>query len=186
MPTIALDLDDTLADTLTCLLQWIEEKQGRVINREQLARYELGADRQQTTTIVDAFLEDEAHGRINAVDGARENCQRFVDRGFRLVVVTARKPNVYPQTAKLIERLFPSLISDVHSVGLHHEKVSTLRSIRANVFIEDHPRHFLEASDAGIPSILFGDLPWNRAIPTPLRARSWADVAPLADRLLLR
>jgi uncharacterized HAD superfamily protein len=184
MPTIALDFDDTLADTISHLLQWIEENHGYSVTDERLVSYELGSDRQQTSEIVEAFLAHEAHGQIEAIEGAQESCQRFVAQGYRLVVVTARKPDHSRQTADLIERLFPNLIADVCFVGLHREKLPTLRAIGASVFVEDHPRHFQEAADAGIPSILFGDHPWNRHISTPWRARSWTDAALLTEQFL--
>jgi 5'(3')-deoxyribonucleotidase len=184
MPTIALDFDDTLADTISPLLQWIEENHGYRITDERLAGYELGADREQTSAIVEAFLADDAHGRIEAVEGAQESCQRFVAQGYRLVVVTARRPEHSRQTAELVERLFPDLIADVCFVGLQREKLPTLQAIGANVFIEDHPRHFQQAADAGVPSILFRDLPWNRHVATPWRARSWTDAALLTEQLL--
>jgi 5'(3')-deoxyribonucleotidase len=184
MPTIALDFDDTLADTISPLLQWIEERHGYRITDENLASYALGADREQTSAIVEAFLADEAHDRIEAVEGAQESCQRFVAQGYRLVVVTARKPDHSRQTTELIERLFPDLITDVCFVGLQREKLPTLQAIGANVFIEDHPRHFQEAADGGVPSILFGEHPWNRHIVTPLRARSWTEAALLTEQFL--
>lgn len=186
MPTIALDFDDTLADTISLLLQWIEETHGYRVGAESLAGYELGADRQQTAAIVEAFLADEAHGRIEAMEGAQENCRRFVAQGHRLIIVTARKPDHSRQTADLVERLFPNVITDVCFVGLQREKLPTLQAIGANVFIEDHPRHFQEAANAGIPSVLFGDHPWNRHVSTPWRARSWTEAGLLTEQFLKR
>jgi 5'(3')-deoxyribonucleotidase len=184
MPTIALDFDDTLADTITPLLQWIEDNHGFRITDESLAVYGLGASRQQTSDLVEGFLADEAHNQIEAMEGAQESCQRFVAQGYRLIVVTARKQNHSRQTVELVERLFPKLITDIHFVGLQRDKLSTLQAIGANVFFEDHPRHFQEAADAGVPSILFGEHPWNRHVVTPSRARSWTEAALLTERLL--
>ena len=118
MPTIALDFDDTLADTISLLLQWIEDNHGYRITDENLAGYELGANREQTSAIVEAFLADDAHGRIEAMEGAQESCRRFVAQGYRLIVDTARKPDHSRQTVELVERLFPDLITDIRFVGL--------------------------------------------------------------------
>ncbi|MGA2636355.1 hypothetical protein [Methylocella sp.] len=92
MKTIALDLDDTLVDTIATLLDWIEESRGYRVDEARLATYQLGADEKQTSEIVNGFYNAQAHQKIAAVTGAPEACRSLKDAGFELVVVTARKP----------------------------------------------------------------------------------------------
>jgi hypothetical protein len=59
--------------------------------------------------------------------------------------------------------------------------VETLRAVGARLLIYDHARQIKCAADAGVPTILFGCLPWNRHVAWPRRARSWADVIAMSE-----
>ncbi len=181
MKTIALDLDDTLVDTIKTLLDWIEECRGYRVDEARLAVYQLGADEKETIEIVNAFYEAQAHQKISAAMGAFEACGVLKDAGFKLVVVTARKPEAAPVTNALVDRLFPNIFAEVHSVGHQPDKVRTLRAIGARLLIDDNARQIRRAADAGVPAVLFGHLPWNRDFAWPRRARAWADVAVMSE-----
>ena len=181
MKTIALDLDDTLVDTIATLLDWIEESRGYRVDEARLATYQLGADEKQTSEIVNGFYDAEAHRKIAAVAGAPEACRSLKEAGFELVVVTARKPEAAAVTNALVERLFPGVFAGVHSVGHHPDKVKALRAIGARLLIDDNARQIRRAADAGVPTVLFGHLPWNRDFAWPRRARAWADVAAMSE-----
>ncbi|VTZ48064.1 HAD-superfamily hydrolase, subfamily IA, variant 3 [Methylocella tundrae] len=180
MNTIALDLDDTLVDTIATLLDWIEEARGYRVDEARLATYQLGADEKQTAEIVDAFYDAAAHHKINAITGAAEGCRTLKEAGFNLVVVTARKLEAAPVTNALVDRLFPGVFADVHSVGHHPDKVKALRAAGAKLLIDDNARQIRRAADAGIPTILFGSLPWNRDVAWPRRARDWVDLVAMS------
>ncbi len=181
MKTIALDLDDTLVDTIAALLDFIEESRGYRVDEARLATYQLGADEKQTNEIVDGFYDAEAHQKIVAVAGAPEACRSLKDAGFELVVVTARKPEAAAVTNALVERLFPGLFAGVHSVGHQPDKVKALRALGARLLIDDNARQIRRAADAGVPTVLFGHLPWNRDFAWPRRARAWADVVAMSQ-----
>ncbi len=181
MNTIALDLDDTLVDTISTLLDWIEQAHGYRVDEERLATYQLGADEKHTAEIVDAFYDAAAHQEIGAVPGAAAGCRSLKDAGFQLVVVTARKPEAAAVTNALVDRLFPGVFADVHSVGHQPDKVKALRKAGARLLIDDNARQIRRAADAGIPTILFGHLPWNRAVAWPRRARDWAEIAEMSQ-----
>lgn len=186
MTTIALDLDDTLVDTTSVLLDWIEGRTGRRLPDEKLAAYELGADAAETDAIVAAFHADRMDEKIRALEGAAEACRLFGEAGFRLVVVTSRKATISAHTIDLVERCFPDTFAEIHSIGYTVDKAATLRGLGAGLFIDDHFRHVALAAEAGIPSILFRDLPWNRNRPWPHRAADWAEALTLTDVLMRR
>src|SRR5664279_1236761 len=140
MKTIALDLDDTLVDTIATLLDWIEESRGYRVDEARLSTYQLGADEKQTSEIVNGFYDAQAHQKIAAVAGAPEACRSLKDAGFELVVVTARKPEAAAVTNALVERLFPGVFAAVHSVGHHPDKVKALRAVGARLLIDDNAR----------------------------------------------
>jgi phosphoglycolate phosphatase-like HAD superfamily hydrolase len=179
--TIALDLDDTLVDTIATLLEWIEESRGYRVDEARLASYQLGVDETQTIEIVNGFYDAQAHHKIAAVAGASDACRSLRGAGFELVVVTARKPEVAALTDALVERLFPGVFAAVHAVGHQSDKVKTLRAVGAKLLIDDNVRQIKRAADAGVPTILFGDLPWNRGVAWPRRARTWMDVVAMSE-----
>lgn len=180
MKTIALDLDDTLVDTIAALLDFIEQSRGYRVDAARLAAYQLGADEKQTMEIVTAFYDAAAHRNVAAVTGAGEACRSLKDAGFKLVVITARSPDVAAVTDALVERLFPGVFAAVHSVGHQPDKVKALRAAGARLLIDDNARQIRCAADAGVPAILFGELPWNRAVAWPRRARAWAEVVAMS------
>jgi phosphoglycolate phosphatase-like HAD superfamily hydrolase len=184
MTTIALDLDDTLVDTTSVLLDWIEARTGTRLPDEKLAAYELGADAAETDAIVAAFHADRMDREIRALEGAAEACRRLDQAGFRLVVVTSRKAAISAHTIDLVERCFPATFAEIHSIGYATDKAPTLRRLDAGLFIDDHVRHVELAAAAGIPSILFRDLPWNRKRPWPHRAADWTEALELAAALV--
>ena len=47
----------------------------------------------------------------------------------------------------------------VHAVGHQSDKVKTLRAVGAKRLIDDNARQIKCAADAGVLTILFGDLP---------------------------
>lgn len=179
--TIALDLDDTLVDTIATLLDWIEESRGYRVDEARLAAYQLGVDQQQTAEIVNGFYDALAHQKIGAVAGAPEACRTLKDAGFELVVITARKPEAAAVTDMLVERLFPGVFAGVYAVGHQTDKVKALRTVGARLLIDDNARQIRCAADAGVPAILFGHLPWNRDIAWPRRARAWTDVMAMSE-----
>lgn len=183
---IALDLDDTLVDTVAAVLDWLESSRGYRIKEERLVGYQLGANPSQTEALVNAFHAERADRNIAALEGALEASRRLRDGGFELVVVTSRKPDIAPQTIDLVERLFPKTFADIYTVGDQPDKSATLRAIGANLLIDDNFRHVHRAAAAGVSSILFRDLPWNRQIPWSHRAYSWPDAEAMSDALLKR
>jgi HAD superfamily hydrolase (TIGR01509 family) len=184
MTTIALDLDDTLVDTTSVLVAWFETRTGRRLPDEKLETYELGANAAETDALVAAFHAERMDERIRALDGAAEACRSLGEAGFRLVVVTSRKATISAHTIDLVERCFPNVFAEVRSIGYTADKAVTLRDLDAALFVDDHSRHVERAAAAGVPSILFGNLPWNRKSAWPHRAADWAEALVLGTGLL--
>ncbi len=184
MTTIALDLDDTLVDTTSVLLDWIEGRTGRRLPDAKLVAYELGVDAAATDAIVAAFHAERMDAEIRALDGAAEACRSLAAAGFRLVVVTSRKATISAHTIDLVERCFPDTFAEIHSIGYTADKTAMLQNLDPGLFIDDHFRHVAGAAAAGIPAILFRDLPWNRDKPWPHRAADWTEALALADLMV--
>jgi FMN phosphatase YigB (HAD superfamily) len=184
--TIALDLDDTLVDTTSVLLAWLERRTGKRLADAKLVAYELGTDAAETDALVAAFHAERMDQEIHALDGAAEACRSLVQASFRLVVVTSRKSEMSARTVDLVERCFPDIFAEIRSIGYTADKSATLRDLDAALFVDDHFRHVERAFAAGIPSILFRDLPWSRDKVWPHRAADWSEAFALGLSLLRR
>ncbi|WP_395696896.1 5' nucleotidase, NT5C type [Methylocella sp.] len=177
--TIAVDLDDTLIDTNPALFAWVEATRGAPVDPADAAAYRLAATEAETLALISAFYDAPEHDALAALAGAREACAALKGAGARLVVVTARRPEAAGVTERLVERLFAGLFAEVRAVGDEPDKVRAIRAAGAGLLIDDNARQIRRAAAAGVPTILFGDLPWNRALAWPRRAASWAEVGGL-------
>ncbi len=173
-PVVALDFDDTLADTCRAVIE--HARAMGAVPPGQVQTGFLALPRH----VLESFHDAESPATTAPVPGAPEACRAFVARGFRIVVVTARDPMFRAATSLLADSMFPGLVEDVVCVGHGNGKSSTLARIGAALFVDDLPRHAREAEESGIPSLLFGDLPWNRTFRHGLRARTWAEAIPMA------
>ena len=170
---IAFDLDDTLLDTGHALVAWVRAA-GYDIPDGDLA---LGA--RLPPEAVDAWHALERHSPAPLVPGALEACRAAAATGARLYVVTAREPSQRASALDMVAAKLPGLFEDVICVGQSRPKSAALRRIGAGLFTDDTPRHVLDAEAAGIPSILFGDLPWNAGVAHARRAPTWAEGVPM-------
>lgn len=107
------------------------------------------------------------------------------DYGYELVVVTSRNNVLIELTAKWLERYFKGVFSEVHHAGMwdnyrsgskHMTKTALCKAIGANYLIDDQLKHCIDAAEAGISSLLFGEYAWNQSSELPLgvtRVRDW-------------
>jgi phosphoglycolate phosphatase-like HAD superfamily hydrolase len=173
MRTVALDLDDTLIDTYGVLMGWAA-RQGLVEATDGRWEPLVGGYSSLPHGVTDGFHCVEADLRLQANPGALEACEALVADGFRLVVVTARAPHLAAQSSALVEVRFPGLFSDVICNGFA-SKADTLLRIGADLFVDDSPGQVRFAGAAGIPAVLFGELPWNAGVPSTMRATDWPE-----------
>ena len=89
------------------------------------------------------------------VPGARRVLQQL-QKGYRIVLITARRPTARPQTLAWLE---------AHGVPfdeLHHAKDKTDAAEGIVLAVDDHPEHVSDYLDQGVRVFLM-DQPWNRA-----------------------
>lgn len=113
---------------------------------------------------------------------------------YRLVVLTSRRQVSEAVTREWLEKYYPSLFPELMFSGFWEDptkggghlltKGEQLKTMGVAYFIDDHLKHCASAAQNGIPSILFGEYPWNRhdALPTRVtRCRDWAAVLEYFD-----
>ena len=148
------------------------------------------------TTLSDAYHDQETAQSVPLIPGAVEACRALVDGGATLHVVTARYAWARDVAEDIVSPPLSRPVRQRHlrrrqGQGEHPAWFGCLpRWLMTTAF------HVAAATKAGIPSVLFRDLPWNRKTSSSLRAYTWPealscleDVSPelsISRRSLLR
>ncbi|KAL0576799.1 hypothetical protein V5O48_005169 [Marasmius crinis-equi] len=156
-PVIAIDLDDVLSQTNRQNPYW--------------------GDIQTTFTKVQDFYSTRKIFEALPVAGAREGVQALHDMGFRLIIVTARSPDVHSDSWHWVDKWFPGLFDSVictgqfkdaqknsHEVTTKLSKAQVCADLNAQLLIDDSSENALQVSTSTsrpTPVLLFGDYEWN-------------------------
>lgn len=120
----------------------------------------------------------------------------LAERGWKLHVGTGRPDFLQEVTEAACDRYFPGLIQSVtcgtytatsDSVGRSITKSEMARRNGASVHSDDHIPHAIDVAQAGLRSILCGNLPWNQTVvPLPRGVERVDDISQIPDLLLDR
>ncbi len=171
--TIAVDVDDVLADSAVGFVNFSNERWG-------------------TTLTVDDFTEhwgemwqvnhEEVVKRANIIHGSKimtnfmNNEKAFpvlkkLSEKYRLIVLTSRPKDVQKETIAWLDRHYNGIFDDFVFAGLYDgvpenahlgTKAGMAELHKIDYLIDDHPKHCLAVAELGIKSLLFGDYKWNR------------------------
>ncbi|HET8580923.1 MAG TPA: hypothetical protein VFL98_00430 [Candidatus Paceibacterota bacterium] len=185
LPTLALDLDDSLVDFQRAFLAYHNGRFGTAVTYEGISSYSLH--------LVYGCTEDEMHLRcaefhlhhsreVEVLPDAAEALSLLREH-YRLVVVTARSDFLQEATVSVIERHFPGTISAVRYTGRRDDgralvpKSQVCIEEEAVALIDDALHNAADAAHAGISAYLF-DRPWNQEPPVRgvTRVSSWSEV----------
>ncbi|KAJ6626854.1 hypothetical protein B0H10DRAFT_2295792 [Mycena sp. CBHHK59/15] len=187
-PVIAVDLDDVLSQTNRMVTQWHNEKFGTEMNLSLFYYYyywknPFWGTLQETFEKVKEFYSTDAIFHAIPVPGAREGVQTLIDLGYKLVIVTARTPDVAEASWEWVEKYFPGLFANLVFTGqfkdahkLHHNEILTnltkdqvCADLEAQVLIDDSAENAIQCATASSPTrvLLFGDYEWNKRISGP-------------------
>lgn len=191
---VVSDIDNVKAATTAGLIAWSEQRFGRPfgwdIYTEELAKM-WGTDPDETRSHWDDFCRDEMP-HIPLIEGMQEAIDSYPTNVVE-ELLTSRGDHLAELTAWWARQNLPHA-TDVHHVGIdwQNDPLALTRTKAAkiddchgpfniDVFKDDEPKHTRAVVAAGIPSVLFGEYPWNayarqdegtRWIPT---ASLWAE-----------
>lgn len=191
LSTIAIDVDDTLADHAEAFVAWSNEKYGTLLTVEDYHdHWSLlwSVDHDETARRAEIFHQTGAHRRFVVKADSVEVLRRLSKR-YRLVVVTARRQLVVQDSLEWIQEYYEGIFSDVRFVPIWEAdntvtKADICRELGAQYLIDDLMRHCSLAAEAGITALLFGDYAWNRHEQLPpdiTRVRDWKAVEEFFD-----
>ena len=179
---IAFDIDGVVLDFTECFLKTAKFEFGilKETKFSDITRYEysecLDISNDTVFYIVDYILNNSSKYKISPVNGAVEVLTK-ISKHIPLVFVTARHGYSIEQTKESLHSILPgvdkSKIKIIHCKG--SEKISVLKKLNINHFIDDRTRNCRILKENGINVFLF-DRPWNKTTETFNHVKSWDDI----------
>lgn len=192
--TIAVDIDDVLAINVPAFLEFSNRRWGTNLTIDDF-REDWGAmwqiEKETWIERMNEIHESKIFSSFKSFEDAKEVLQGLASK-YRLIIITSRRKELEQETAAWIDEYFPDVFEEVHHAGIwdkleKEDSVAIATTTKAEIcsqlggdyLIDDHLKHCFAAADSGIPSLLFGDYPWNRADTLPegvVRVRDWRSV----------
>ena len=188
---IAVDLDDVLSASAPAFVQFSNERWGTNLTVEDYHEHwaELwGVDHQEVERRSREYTASKLYRHFKVHDDALE-VLRELSQEYKLVIATARRKEQETETLAWLEEHYSGIFDNVYFAGIwdkiddrsHVRSKSEICSqIEVDYLIDDQPRHcFSVAKDLKIPTLLFGDYPWNRQVKLAAgitRVKDWQAV----------
>ena len=196
-PTIAVDIDDVLANEAEFIIEFSNTHFGHSLASDDYDEHWGGmwdVDLEETERRALMIHEPGNSSQYRLHDGAQEVLSHLKEH-YRLVILTSRRDSLQQETLDWLEQHFPGLFDEVKFTGFwdtlradRHTltKGEQLRTMGANYLIDDQLRHCTSAAEVGMEAILFGDRAAYRDIELPARVTrcsNWQQVQEYFDGL---
>ncbi len=178
--TIAIDIDDVIAESTNALRLLVNERTGADLTREHYmveGEYrgyysrvwqEHGlSDKISFEQVAAEMAIDQSH--VPLLPGASFAVHELSKR-FHIILITARDPIWEKETRRWFKDHFAQDDIEVYFIGYHKTDTSKTkgqlcRDLGASLLIDDNPEHCQSVIDEGIKAILFGEYGWHTTIP---------------------
>jgi len=166
---IAVDADDTVADSVPAFSDFSNERYGTNLKKTDFTHHDFlkiwGVSREEMTARWAAFDRIHGQGTILPLPGSQITLARLARR-HSLHLVTYRHIGMIESTKRWLAMNFEGMFSGVHLCGGEDGHIVRIKSevckeIGAEMIIEDHPLTAEQCAIEGIRVLLF-DQPWNR------------------------
>lgn len=192
MKTIAVDIDDTLAAYAEAVTEFSNVHWGMNLTIDEYSENwgaMWGVDpneyRRRGDIVEASGIQATLRHDVDAVDVLRE-----LKNNYRLIVVSSRPANLQQVSIEWINRHYPGIFEEIHFANMWNDranihlaylatKAEICQELKIDYLIDDQPKHCIGVANVGIPTILYGDYPWNRDDELPetvARAHTWRDV----------
>lgn len=196
--TIAIDIDDVLADSTEALRLVVNKRLGVNLSPEDYqipgdywnhyeevwAKHGLG-DRINLDDLEPMMVVNQAH--VSPNDGALRALTGLSQR-YILIIVTSRPLAWRAATERWLDKYFPGVFNKVlftentNDPEQHISKGQICAENNASWLIDDNVDHAQSAVDEGIDIILFGDYGWHHKVPAHFhRCKNWMQVQEYFD-----
>lgn len=197
-PLIAIDIDDTIADSTESLRLLVNRRTERSLPAsayrvagEYWGYYERIWEAHDIAHLVshDDFaaemIDDQSH--VPLLPGALFAMSEL-GNNYRIVFITARDQSWEDATKRWFAMNLPDLDTQVYFTTAHRDangktKGQICRELGASVLIDDNVDHCKSAYSEGVEAILFGEYGWQHAVePRMVRCKDWPAVLEYLSR----
>lgn len=197
-PTIALDIDDVLADYAAGFVKFSNNQWGTNLTVEDYDEHWADVWKVEVEEVrcrADIIHSERLVRDLTHKSEARPVLDRLSKR-YNLVVVTARRIQNKADTLAWLQLYYPMLSEEVVTFAGFYDSIDDssvlktkgdiIASLGATYMIDDQPKHCISAIEHGIQPLMFGDYTWNRAANLPaevIRVADWNDVEKYFDQI---
>ncbi|KAI8071549.1 hypothetical protein BC940DRAFT_330788 [Gongronella butleri] len=195
--TIAVNLDNTLTNTLSALLQWHNDTYHTQYKWHDLTTTDLwrvwGGSEEDTCNKIRQFYQSEYFHNIKPIDDfALEALKMLKKRKFHLVIITSRQQFIAEETKRFVDKHYPGIFESIYfcNLGLSETeqleymsktKSAICRDIGVDVMIDHQMEHALDCASLGVDVLLYdrrGQYQWNHQQQEAqvTRVRSWREI----------
>ncbi len=191
MKTIAIDIDDVIADTHNAVIAWGNERSGRelseadyIVKADYWGYYErVWAEHDLSHLDFNLFIKDLAvdQAHIPLLPGALYAVSELRKR-FHVILVTSRNPVLKTATRRWLDENLGIDIDIYFAKGQDHDassltKGEICKNLGAWLLIDDSVEHVQSALDYGTEAILFGSYGWHSHLPKgAVNKQNWSDI----------
>ena len=173
--TIAIDLDETKAETLVEVNKFYNEKYNTNFKLEDYHIYDFqviwGTNKKETTDLVQEFYRSSYAEEIKPVKNSQEIIS-LLSKRERLIDVTARPVFMQGKTEKWVEKYYSGSIDKVICTGQYNleytptSKLDVCLEESVDIIIEDNLETCIACAEVGMEALLVNK-PWNQSKNLP-------------------
>lgn len=185
---IAVDCDDVLVRSTPFFVETYNQIYGTNVTldtaHDNAAAW--GVDNTTVAARLAELMETQAYKNLSP-SNEEVTILNALSKDHELHVITARRPHERDLTQLMLDTYLPGVFRSLELVGFTGSKGEIIKSIHADVLIDDNLRHLNDAVKHGLPkegAILFGDYAWSTPELTPfVHCYEWSDIAREINRL---
>lgn len=189
---IAIDIDDTIADSTESLRLLVNRRTGVSLTQEAYrikgdywGYYERVweanniADRASYDDFANEMVDDQSH--VPLLPGAEFAINELASQ-YDIVLLTARDKTWEKATRRWLSDNLGDHDIDIHFTSAHKDeremtKGQLCRHLNAEILIDDNVEHCQSAINEGVQALLFGNYGWHHDAPDTLkRCKDWQAV----------
>ncbi len=189
-PTVAVDIDDVLADHAKQFVEFSNSRWGTHLSVEDYDEHWSDMwqiDNIETEVRAGDFFGSGIITKYNHSDEALSILTEL-SRKYDLIIVTSRRIQLEKETRSWIANRYPGIFTEIHFAGIWEKadgkahlrtKADLCQELGADYLIDDQLKHCIAAAKCGMKGLLFGEYTWNQSGELPenvVRVKGWEEV----------
>jgi uncharacterized HAD superfamily protein len=197
MAKIHVDIDDTIADTTSVILQYLKVKHNLLLEKSSLTfhNYLDKILKTETNRYIRDFEDGNFHNDIVPIQNSVEIISKL-SKKHELIIISGRRLNLKEKTTKWVDKFFPNCFKEIHLVNQYPEegeerglpKHELCKNLKCDFSIEDDFNTALKIASLGIKVLLMNQ-PWNSIEKIEneniIRVNNWEEVYKIIEEKAL-